>query len=131
MNRYRARLSIRHDEVAGFGPGAAFAGALAGTSGLAIVAIFAFWLWAADHAGTDIGPAGGLLGIAAWWGFLWLMLSTGVLAALWLGLRAWRAAYPVQRQRAADRERRAAVATATAIIEKHRLVAAPDEDAPA
>lgn len=128
MNRYRARLSVRHDEVAGFGPGAAFAAALAGISGLAIVAIFAIWLWAADHADADIGPAGGLLSIAAWWGFLWLMLSSGVLAALWLGYRAWRAAYPVQQQREAGRERRAAVASAITIVEEHRAVRTTEDD---
>ncbi|MDA1010621.1 MAG: hypothetical protein O2888_04005 [Chloroflexi bacterium] len=128
MDRFRMRLAIRRDEIAGFGPGAAFAGARALVSGGAIVVVLAAWLWAASRTGADITPTNGLMTAIASWAVLWFVLSAGVLVALWLGYRAWGAAYPVQQRRDEARERRAAVAAAAAIVDEYRSVRSPRDE---
>ena len=128
MNRFRVRLSIRHDEMAGFWPGTAFAGGLAVVGGGTIMALFGFWAWLASRSGADLTPGGGLIPAVAWWGSLWLLLSAGLLAGLWCACRAWRALYPVYRRREAARARRDAVASAAAVLAEHRAVTAPDEE---
>lgn len=126
--RHAVRLAIRRDEIAGFGPGAAFATALAVVSGAVIVAIFAGWLWLASMNGATVRPDGGLARAVAWWGALWVVLSLSLVVALWLGFRAWYAAYPLQQRRDEARERRDAIAAAAAILAEHRATRAPGDE---
>lgn len=115
MDRYRARLAIRRDEIAGFWPGLAFAAGLGGVSGLTIVAVFAGWTWAVSRSGAEAGGEE-LLAAMGWWAALWFALSGALLGALWTAYRAWDVAARIHRRRADAREKRHAVASAEAII---------------
>jgi hypothetical protein len=115
VDRFRARLAIRRDEVAGLWPGMAFAAGLGGVSGVTIVTVFAAWTWAMRSSGAEAGGAG-LLAATGWWAVLWFALSGALLGALWAAYRAWDVAARIHRRRVRAREERLAVASAEAIL---------------
>ncbi len=110
----------RRDEIAGYGPGLALAAGLGLVSGLATVAVLVLWLQVAGIAGTFRPAAAGVWSTAGWWVAFWLALSSGLLASLWAGYRAWRVLYPVKQRHDVVREEREAVAAAEAIVEAAR-----------
>lgn len=118
--RTSTRVSRRRDELLGFVPGLQLAAGLGMLAGTVTAAVFLGWIAVAGAAGTFGGGSSDVLAAAGWWGVLWIALSVGLLAALWLGYRVWRATYPVARRRETIREQHEAVHAALALLENAR-----------
>ena len=124
----RPRPTRRGDELRGFWPGLQLAVVLGVLAGTITAGVFVGWVALTRAAGLFVaGEQVDVAQVAGWWGVLWVALSVGLLAGLWLGYRAWHAVYPAARRRAVARERRHAVAAAEALIEGARATPARDD----
>ncbi len=113
--------SRRADELRGFWPGVQLAVSLGALGGTITAVVFFGWVALSQAAGTfSSGQSVDVLAVAGWWGILWLALSAGLIAGLWLGFHCWRAAYPTAQRREAARAQREAVAAAEAFLEEAR-----------
>ncbi len=113
--------SRRRDELLGFWPGVQLAVGLGAVTGTVTATVLLGWVAVSRSGGVSLAAEGdALLAMVGWWGVLWLGLSAGLVAALWLGLRVWAAAYPAAHRLEAARERRVAVQAANALLEDAR-----------